>query len=216
MALRNFQILYQFVLRRKNAPRLGRKWCIFPCVIQNTTLKCEFVVQQISQGYIFRILQHFATNLCNFTNFKMLFLAVVMDFVFLAQIKIKAVAGIIHCNMLSYNILYFHLQLKHYLQHNFGTPYDENYYNGDWMMGPNFFCRQPFCMFHIQLYSYGFFKSPSSYAELEETIAMIMKHKTSIERYRYCRLNPIIQKLELFKFSLYFSGSCVPALWKKE
>ena len=35
-------------------------------------------------GYIFPILQHFATKLCNFTNFKMLFLAVVMDFVLLA------------------------------------------------------------------------------------------------------------------------------------
>jgi hypothetical protein len=36
---------------------------------------------QISQGYIFLILEHFATKLCNFTNFNMLFLAVVMDFV---------------------------------------------------------------------------------------------------------------------------------------
>jgi hypothetical protein len=34
--------------------------------------------------YIFRILQHFAAKLCNFTNFNMLFLAVVMDFVLLA------------------------------------------------------------------------------------------------------------------------------------
>jgi hypothetical protein len=42
------------------------------------------VVLQISQGYIFLILQHFATKLCNFTNFNMLFLAVVMDFVLLA------------------------------------------------------------------------------------------------------------------------------------
>jgi hypothetical protein len=30
------------------------------------------------QGYIFRILQHFATNLCIFTHFSMLFLAVVI------------------------------------------------------------------------------------------------------------------------------------------
>jgi hypothetical protein len=30
----------------------------------------------IFQGYIFRILQHFATKLCNFTNFSMLYLAV--------------------------------------------------------------------------------------------------------------------------------------------
>jgi hypothetical protein len=33
---------------------------------------------------IFRILQHFPTKLCNVTNFNMLFLAVVMDFVLLA------------------------------------------------------------------------------------------------------------------------------------
>jgi hypothetical protein len=58
---------------RENAPHLGRKWCILPCVIQiNTNL-------QISQGYIFCILQHFAAKLCNFTNSNMLFLAVVID-----------------------------------------------------------------------------------------------------------------------------------------
>ena len=33
--------------------------------------------------YIFLILQHFATKLCNFNHFKMLFLAVVVDFVLL-------------------------------------------------------------------------------------------------------------------------------------
>jgi hypothetical protein len=33
---------------------------------------------QTLQGYIFRILQHFATKLCNFTHFSMFFLAVVI------------------------------------------------------------------------------------------------------------------------------------------
>ncbi len=36
----------------------------------------------------FLILQHFATKLGNFTNFKMLFLVVVVDFVLLAYNKI--------------------------------------------------------------------------------------------------------------------------------
>lgn len=36
-------------------------------------------------------------------------------------------------------------QVKHFLQSNFGTPYDENYYAGDWMLGPNKFCWQPIC-----------------------------------------------------------------------
>ena len=34
---------------------------------------------QTSQGYIFCILQHFATKFCNFTNFIMFFLAAVFD-----------------------------------------------------------------------------------------------------------------------------------------
>jgi hypothetical protein len=33
---------------------------------------------QTLQGLIFRILQHFATKLCNFTHFSMFFLAVVI------------------------------------------------------------------------------------------------------------------------------------------
>ena len=41
---------------------------------------------QISQGYIFRISKHFDAKLWNFTNFNMLFLAVVMDFVVLANL----------------------------------------------------------------------------------------------------------------------------------
>jgi hypothetical protein len=36
---------------------------------------------QTLQGYIFRILQHFAPKLRNFTNFGMLFLAMLTEFV---------------------------------------------------------------------------------------------------------------------------------------
>jgi hypothetical protein len=36
--------------------------------------------RQISQGYIIRILQHFATKLRNITNFVMLFQAVILIF----------------------------------------------------------------------------------------------------------------------------------------
>jgi hypothetical protein len=48
---------------------------------------------QISQGYIIRILQHFATKLWNITNFVMLFQAV-MKFLFrLVKIKIVWLIG---------------------------------------------------------------------------------------------------------------------------
>lgn len=36
-------------------------------------------------------------------------------------------------------------QVRHYLQNNFGTPYDGDYYAGDFLMGPNLFCWQPIC-----------------------------------------------------------------------
>jgi succinate dehydrogenase hydrophobic anchor subunit len=49
IALQNLQILYTFVLHAKIA------------------------IQQILEGYIFYILQHFPTKLCNFTNFSMSF-----------------------------------------------------------------------------------------------------------------------------------------------
>ena len=48
-------------------------------------LQTKFVIFSIfSKGYIFHYLQHLATKLCKFSNFKMLFLAVVKDFVHLA------------------------------------------------------------------------------------------------------------------------------------
>jgi hypothetical protein len=53
--------------------------------VRNT--KCDWKLQT-SQGYIIRILQHFATKLWNITNFVMLF-QVVMKFLFtLVKIKI--------------------------------------------------------------------------------------------------------------------------------
>ena len=50
--------------------------------VPNTRLGCQFPMRnatekrQTSQGYIIRILQHFATKLWNITNFVMLFQAV--------------------------------------------------------------------------------------------------------------------------------------------
>jgi hypothetical protein len=61
------QILYTFVLRAEIATTFGPKMvAISARVIQNL---------RTLQGYIFRILQHFATNFCNFTHFRMLSLA---------------------------------------------------------------------------------------------------------------------------------------------
>ena len=47
------------------------------------------ILCKLSQGYIFRILKHFATKRCHFTNFEMIFLAVLIHFVVSAKPKPK-------------------------------------------------------------------------------------------------------------------------------
>ena len=91
MRLRSLQILYTFVLRLPQNGRLPVNFRHFVVsVIQKYTKFAN------SQAYIFRILQHFATKLGNFTNFNMLFLAVVKDFDFVAKMMIQFKRGIVH------------------------------------------------------------------------------------------------------------------------
>ena len=52
--------------------------------------------RQTSQGYIIRILQHFATKLWNITNFVMLFQAVMKFLSRLVEIKILVNWGMVH------------------------------------------------------------------------------------------------------------------------
>jgi hypothetical protein len=66
--------------------------------------------RQTSQGYIIRILQHFATKLRNITNFAMLFQAVMKFLSRLVKIKIylKGERSISHCinHSLEFNIIW--------------------------------------------------------------------------------------------------------------
>ena len=77
-----FANLYVFALDEEKftifATILAQKWYLFPSVIQ------FYKNLQTLRGYIFHVLQHFATKLANSTNFSMLFLTVVKDFVRLA------------------------------------------------------------------------------------------------------------------------------------
>jgi hypothetical protein len=54
---------------------------------------------QTSQGYIIRILQHFATKLWNITNFVMLFQAVMKFLSRLVEVKILINMGLVHCSI---------------------------------------------------------------------------------------------------------------------
>jgi hypothetical protein len=53
---------------------------------------------QILQGYIIRILQHFATKLWNIANFVMLFQTVIKILSRLVEFKILINIGLVHCD----------------------------------------------------------------------------------------------------------------------
>ena len=84
MAMQNLPILYTFVLEAEICTTFALK--VVQISARNT--KVYKIMQQILQGHIFRIFQHFATKFCSLTIFDMLFSAVVTDFVFHVLIKI--------------------------------------------------------------------------------------------------------------------------------
>ena len=83
-------VIYICITRGK-ITTFGSKMVIFPARNANTVYT---ILGRISQGYIFLILQQFATELCIFIHFKMFFPAMVMGFVLLVLIKISSFAGI--------------------------------------------------------------------------------------------------------------------------
>ena len=76
------------------------------------------------------------------------------------------------------------VQVKHYLQHVFGTPYDTNYYAGDFLMGPNLWCWQPLCDVTYELhYSLYHFK-PNTTKDLENLEKKLDEIKQTFVQYR--------------------------------
>lgn len=77
-------------------------------------------------------------------------------------------------------------QVEHYLYSIFGKPYDENYYAGDWMMGPNYFCWQEICTLPMQLFLHfgedAF--QPKNLEDVEKLIGIMKQFKVTIETYR--------------------------------
>ena len=75
-------------------------------------------------------------------------------------------------------------QVKHYLQHVFGQPYDVNYYAGDWMMGPNLFCWQPICAHGYCVYNgLGLSHKPYDASDVELIETKLKGHKAGILQY---------------------------------
>ena len=75
-------------------------------------------------------------------------------------------------------------QVKHYLQHIFGQPYDVNYYAGDWMMGPNLFCWQDICNQGYAVHNgLGLYHKPSNASGVELIETKLKTHKAGILQY---------------------------------
>ncbi|XP_031560462.1 uncharacterized protein LOC116296565 [Actinia tenebrosa] len=67
-------------------------------------------------------------------------------------------------------------QLKHFLQSNFGAPYDENYYAGDWLLGPNLFCWQPICAVGNDIKSHFTYKSKGFRPKTVDDVEFVINH----------------------------------------
>ena len=75
-------------------------------------------------------------------------------------------------------------QVKHYVQHIFGQPYDVNYYAGDWMMGPNLFCWQEICYHGYAVHNgLGIYHKPYNASDVELIETKLKTHKAGILQY---------------------------------
>lgn len=74
-------------------------------------------------------------------------------------------------------------RVKHFLEFNFATPYDGNYYAGDFLMGPNQFCWQPICDLPKQVhYAIRYFQ-PREVNDLEKLKSKMSEFKQTFEQY---------------------------------
>lgn len=75
-------------------------------------------------------------------------------------------------------------QLKHFLRTTFASPYDANFYSGDWMLGPNHFCWQSLCFLGYDLNQYSIWVKPKDLDGLERILDMIYQHGEAVKQYQ--------------------------------
>ena len=74
---------------------------------------------------------------------------------------------------------------KTILKFAFGwSPYEENYYSGDWLLGPNFFCWQPICYLLTNLASSLPHFKPASVRDIHELLDLLRQHNSSVQQYK--------------------------------
>lgn len=74
-------------------------------------------------------------------------------------------------------------QVKLFLKYNFGSVYEGNFYNGDFMLGPNFFCASPICEMGRDFKAVLPFLKPSSVDEVSYLEDKLKEFNTSIDQY---------------------------------
>lgn len=74
-------------------------------------------------------------------------------------------------------------QVKFYLRHVFGQPYDGNYYAGDWMLGPNFFCWQPICSIGREMSDHLASFAPRNTSDMQIIRGILEAYSKSINQY---------------------------------
>lgn len=73
---------------------------------------------------------------------------------------------------------------KAILLNNFGwAPYTQNYYAGDWMFGPDFFCWQPICVVFVDFGSVIDTFKPRNASELKKLDELFNQMNHTFERY---------------------------------
>lgn len=73
-------------------------------------------------------------------------------------------------------------QFRYFLESNFDNIFG-NYYDGVWMLGPDYFCEQPICFVGYQIYSALKRISVKTLKDLELIIFWISEHRKTFEKY---------------------------------
>ncbi|XP_078384992.1 uncharacterized protein LOC144667449 [Oculina patagonica] len=70
------------------------------------------------------------------------------------------------------------------LMNNFGwAPYAQDYYNGDWLLGPDLFCWQPVCSVFQHLNAVFSYFKPRNMTELEKLRDLFEEYNRTFDRY---------------------------------
>lgn len=73
-------------------------------------------------------------------------------------------------------------QFRYFLQNNFDNIY-ENYYDGVWMLGPDYFCEQPICLVHKYFFATLKIITVKTLKDLELIIYWVKQHRDTYEQY---------------------------------